>query len=107
MENSLFMYYSGIMKTGNNQQQHHNHAKENSRWFSVQGVVAFIIIAIIGYYLLAEHRAHVISLFAAYWWILLFLLCPLMHFMHGGHGGHGDHKDRGKMDDKSSSEKGT
>jgi hypothetical protein len=43
-------------------------------------------IAIIGYYLLTEHRAHVIA-FLPY---LFLLACPLMHlFMHGGHGGHG------------------
>ena len=47
-------------------------------------LVAFIAIA--GFYLLTEHRAHV---FGALPWLLL-LACPLLHvFMHGGHGGHG------------------
>lgn len=47
-------------------------------------LVAFLAIA--GFYLLAEHRAHLFG------WLpfLLLLACPLLHmFMHGGHGGHG------------------
>lgn len=45
--------------------------------------------AIAGFFLLAEHRAHVLPLLP---WVLL-AACPLMHvFMHGGHGhGHSDH----------------
>jgi len=42
-------------------------------------------LAIAGYFLLTEHRAHAIP----YLPFLLVLACPLMHlFMHGGHGGH-------------------
>ena len=45
-------------------------------------------LAIAGYFLLTEHRAHVIP----YLPFLLLLACPLMHlFMHGGHG-HGEHE---------------
>jgi hypothetical protein len=42
---------------------------------------------IIGYFLVAEHRAHVVQ----YLPYLLVLACPLMHLFHrhGGHGGHG------------------
>ena len=47
-------------------------------------LVAFLAIA--GFYLVAEHRAHVF----AYLPFVLLLACPLLHvFMHGGHGGHG------------------
>jgi hypothetical protein len=50
-------------------------------------------LAIAGFFLLTEHRAH---LFGALPWLLI-LACPLMHiFMHHGHGGHGDHGDSGK-----------
>ncbi|MBI2379447.1 MAG: DUF2933 domain-containing protein [Gammaproteobacteria bacterium] len=43
-------------------------------------------LAIAGYFLLTEHRAHVVP----YLPFLLLLACPLMHiFMHHGHGGHG------------------
>jgi hypothetical protein len=40
------------------------------------------------FYLLLEHRAHVLGVLP----YLLILLCPAMHlFMHRGHGGHHDH----------------
>lgn len=46
-------------------------------------------LAIAGYFLLTEHRAHVVP----YLPFLLVLACPLMHlFMHRGHGGHGGHE---------------
>lgn len=42
-------------------------------------------LAIAGFFLLTEHRAHLFG-----WWPFLFLLaCPLLHvFGHGGHAGH-------------------
>ena len=44
-----------------------------------------VLLVIAAYFLLTEHRAHVI---AALPWLLL-LACPLMHlFMHRGHGSH-------------------
>ena len=51
--------------------------------------LGFLAFALIGaFFLLAEHRAHVLP-----WLPWLFLAaCPLMHvFMHHGHGGH-DHR---------------
>jgi hypothetical protein len=55
-----------------------------SRWF------VWIAVAILGFYLFTEHRAH---LFGALPWLLI-LACPLMHvFMHHGHGGHGGNRD--------------
>jgi hypothetical protein len=52
-----------------------------------------VFLGVAGFFLLAEHRAHVLG----YLPFLIFLLCPLMHlFMHKGHGKHGsndgDHK---------------
>jgi len=46
----------------------------------------FVLFAIIaGFFLVAEHGAHVIPYLP---WLLL-LACPLLHvFMHHGHGGH-------------------
>lgn len=45
-------------------------------------------LAIAGYLLLSEHRAHLAQ--ALPW--LIVLACPLMHvFMHGGHGAHRGH----------------
>jgi hypothetical protein len=52
-----------------------------------------VFLSVAGFFLLTEHRAHVLG----YLPFLIFLLCPLMHiFMHKGHGKHGnsdgDHK---------------
>jgi hypothetical protein len=46
-------------------------------------------LAIAGFFLLTEHRAHVLGIFP----YLLLLACPLMHLFHGGHGGHEKHSD--------------
>ena len=49
-------------------------------------------VAVAGFFLFIEHRAHVLGILPS----LLLLACPLMHFfMHGrhGHGGHGHHGD--------------
>ena len=52
-----------------------------------------VFLGVAGFFLLAEHKAHVLG----YLPFLIFLLCPLMHIlMHKGHGKHGsndgDHK---------------
>ena len=54
---------------------------------------AFAVFAIVGaFFLIAEHRAHVLPFLP---WLFL-AACPLMHlFMHGGHGGHGGHHRSG------------
>jgi len=58
-----------------------------SGFFSSRANIVLIgFLAIAAFYLIAEHRAHVIPFVP---WLLL-LACPLLHlFMHGGHGGHG------------------
>lgn len=49
-------------------------------------LVGFLLVA--AYFLITEHRAHVLA-FLPY---ALVLACPLMHvFMHKGHGGHHGH----------------
>lgn len=53
-------------------------------------LIGFLVVA--GFYLVTEHRAHLIP-YLGYWPLLLVLLCPLMHlFMHGGHGAHSGHQ---------------
>jgi hypothetical protein len=55
-------------------------------------IVLIAFLAIAGFYLIAEHRAHLLG------WLpwLLILACPLLHiFMHGSHGGHGGRTDSG------------
>lgn len=49
-------------------------------------IVMYTTIAIIVFYLVTEHRAHLAGL----WPFSFLFFCLLMHlFMHGGHGGHG------------------
>lgn len=53
-------------------------------------IVLIAFLAIAGFYLIAEHRAHLFG------WLpfLLLLACPLLHmFMHRGHGSHGGGDD--------------
>ena len=46
-------------------------------------------LAIAGFFLFTEHRAHVLGVLP----LVLVALCPLLHlFGHHGHGGHGDHR---------------
>lgn len=55
------------------------------------------LIGAVTYFLLTEHRAHVLYALP----YLIFLLCPVMHiFMHRGHG----HNDPRHVDDEKSSE---
>ena len=57
-----------------------------SFWRSPAGIALGVFLAIAGFFLWTEHRAHVLG---ALPWLLL-LACPLLHlFMHrGDHGGH-------------------
>ncbi len=86
------------------QDQHSHSNNQGKSWSSsLRNLILLAIFIIIGYYLITEHRAHVAGFFAVFpWWILLFLLCPLMHFFHGGHGQHGKHDE--KKDEKSPEE---
>lgn len=59
----------------------------NSGRFPRARWVFIAIIAIAGYFLITEHKAHLSGLLY-YLPFLLLLLCPLIHvFMHRGHGG--------------------
>lgn len=65
---------------------HGAHGQSNGlRWRAPLAFLGFAAIA--GFFLLTEHRAHLLGILP---WALLLLACPLLHmFMHGGHGGHG------------------
>lgn len=68
-------------------------------WKSPSGLTLLVAIAVGGFYLLAEHRAHLFGLLP----YLLVLACPLMHlFMHRGHhhGGHQHHQSGSSNDDR-------
>ncbi len=61
------------------------------------GLTLFLLLAIAGYFLLAEHRAHILG---GRWLVpALLLVCIAMHFfMHGAHGGHSRPDDRQRSD---------
>ena len=61
-------------------------------WYkTVRGLATAGLLAILTYYLWAEHSAHVIAVLP----FAIFLLCPLSHlFMHHDHGGP-NHKGAG------------
>ena len=69
----------------------HDHSDNREgvpRWRANIVLIGFLLVA--GFYLVTEHRAHLLG------WLPfgILLLCPLMHFfMHGSHGhGGGDSK---------------
>ena len=70
--------------------QHTGHQEDRNstprNFWSRGNIVLIAFLAIAGFYLIAEHRAHVWG----YLPFLLLLACPLLHmFMHRGYGGHG------------------
>jgi hypothetical protein len=59
------------------------------------GLVLLAFLAVAAFFLITEHRAHVLGALP----YVLFLLCPILHLlMHGrhgsGHAGHGPSQDR-------------
>ena len=65
---------------------------EGGSWFrSRSGLILVAFLAIAGFFIVAEHTAHVLGVLP----YLLLLACPLLHFVHGrhggGHGGRGSH----------------
>jgi hypothetical protein len=70
----------------------HSHDEHRSGGYGRWVFWGFLLIA--GYFLIAEHRAHVFQFLP----ILLLLACPLLHMFHGhgGHGGHGGSDEKEK-----------
>lgn len=67
---------------------HIDNHKQRPSPFSAANIALYGFLALGAFYLIVEHRAHVLG------WLpwLLILACPLLHvFMHGKHGGHGGH----------------
>jgi len=80
---------------------HHEHGSGGGGGFGRFAFWGFILIA--AYFLITEHRAHVVP----YLPFLLLALCPLMHLFHGhgGHGGHEEHRDSANNPPERSNEK--
>jgi hypothetical protein len=67
-----------------------DHRTELPWWRQRFWLVLIGFMAIGGFLLLTEHRAHALGVLP----FLLLLVCPLMHlFMHHGHGRHDRHDD--------------
>ena len=63
----------------------HPHDAARQRRFTIG---ACVLLAIAGFYLWTEHRAHLLGALP----YILLLACLVMHvFMHHGHGGHSSH----------------
>lgn len=63
-------------------EQHDMQHQSRARW------VLYGFLAVAGFFLFTEHRAHVLGILP----YLLLLACPLMHlFMHHGHHDHDEH----------------
>jgi hypothetical protein len=72
-------------------QQEHRSSETNDRYRTVSRYVFFGFVAVAAYFLLEEHRAHVIG-FLPY---ILLAACPLMHlFHHRGHGHDGNSQSK-------------
>ena len=64
-------------------------------WQTPSGLVLCGFLTIGGFFLLAEHKAHLFGVLP----YLLLAACPLMHlFMHHGHGGHGSDHESGSTE---------
>jgi len=70
-----------------------SHSHGGKRQFgNASRLVFFGFVAIAAYFVIAEHRAHVLPFLP----FLLFALCPLLHFFH--HAGHGSSSDESRDD---------
>jgi len=79
---------SHVHGSGGAPQKSDRTAGRRSTW--LVRVLIFVVLGAGIYYLVAEHAAHLSSV-----WLLLFLLaCPLMHMLHGGHGRHSAHDQK-------------
>jgi len=76
----------------------HDHQASADFWRSPAGIALGVALLAMGFYLVAEHTAHLLGILP----YLLVLACPLMHvFMHGGHRGrHGASPGAGEHDER-------
>jgi len=68
-------------------QHDHSGSADNNRQRRVSQWVFIGFVLIAAYFLITEHRAHLVG-FVPYLPFLLLAACPLLHFFH--HRGHGD-----------------
>ena len=75
-----------------NHEQHPESKPPMPFWRSRTGLALLGFLAVAAFFLLSEHRAHVLGVLP----FALVALCPLLHlFGHGSHGhGHGGREDK-------------
>jgi hypothetical protein len=74
-----------------------NNDSGSSSWLSSRSsLVCLGFLAIAAFFLIAEHRAHLLGILP----FILLLLCPLLHLLHGGHGGDSGGHDHSREGDK-------
>jgi hypothetical protein len=81
---------------GNNKMSRKERSQAGNWILSRTGLALVGFLAIVGFFLVTEHRAHLFGFLP----FLLLLLCPLLHWlMHGGHGGgEGNHSHSAEGD---------
>lgn len=81
-----------VSSENNHKNCHHSH-RGKFLWRSPLGISALVVIGVLlAAYLFAVHGGHIKGWFAQYGWIILVLICPLMHLFHGGHHSHKNHE---------------
>ena len=78
-----------------------NHDHDHPQKRSTLNYVFIGFVAIAAFFLLSEHRAHVLGILP----YLLLAACPLMHFFGHGHGGHGSHGEKESKPERQSGDK--
>ena len=68
-------------------QHDHRESQGSDRYQKVSRYVFFGFVAVAAYFVITEHRAHVVPFLP----FLLLAICPLMHLFH--HGGHKHGRD--------------
>ena len=82
-------------------QHHESHDRGADNASGVARLVFFGFVAVAGFYLITEHRAHLYGLLP----FLLLAACPLMHlFHHRGHGSHGGRDEASPSDGRADQE---
>jgi len=62
-----------------------DHQSGSTSWLRSRSGLAFLgFVVIAAFFLVTEHRAHLLGILP----YVLLLLCPLLHLLHGGHGAH-------------------
>jgi hypothetical protein len=68
-----------------------NNMNQNGRPGFAYKAALFLMLVIVAFYLIEEHRAHLIAYSGTIFFIIFIFLHVFMHMGHGGHGRHSGH----------------